>query len=241
MTRSPFSKGEKVASRNGSGRQARSASRALREGQQSFGCPEIVSGESRDPRKLMADPPEVIGQSQIAAHDMLEESDGLCLHELGDHVAEHCADSIEALVRLADVGEAHFVEEDLLDDENGDRLTELAPRLHDAQAEGDDFRGEQEVDDVAVVVLLDEGANDAERGEAQVLEGPCLARRVEERVQEERDVRLEEEGARVVVRGDALQQGESVAHAVGCAGCQGSGREERVHRDDLLEQGRHDA
>jgi hypothetical protein len=119
---------------------------------------------------------------------MLEESDSLALHKLVDHVAEDRADSVKPLVRLADVGEAEVVEEDLLNDEDGNCLGELRAGLHDAEAERDDLGGEEEVDDVRVVVLLYKGANDAERGEPEILERPSLGGRVEEGVEEERNV-----------------------------------------------------
>lgn len=93
-----------------------------------------------------------------------------------------------------------------MDDENRDGLAELGTCFHDPEAEGDDFGGEEEVDYVGIVVLLpgqraifsprilisatyfDEGTNDAERREAEVLERPCLARGVEEWIEEQRDV-----------------------------------------------------
>ena len=85
---------------------------------------------------------------------MLEQADGLGVHQLSDHIAEDGADGVEALVCLADVPEAGFVEEDLLNDEDGNGLGELGARLHDAQAERDDLGGQEEVNDGIVVVLL---------------------------------------------------------------------------------------
>lgn len=76
---------------------------------------------------------------------------------------------------------------DLLDDEGGDGLGELAAGLHDAEGEGDDLRGEEEVDHVGIV-HLDEGTNDTEGGEAEILEGARLGGRVEEGGEEEGDV-----------------------------------------------------
>lgn len=68
-----------------------------------------------------------------ASDDVLQQTDSLLLHKLIDHIAEHSADSIEALVCLADVGEADIIEQDLLDDEDGDRLAELGTSLHNTQ------------------------------------------------------------------------------------------------------------
>ena len=158
--------------------------------------------------------PEVVTQAEVAPDDVLEKPDRLALDQLVDHVAKHSADRVEALVRLADVSQPHLVEQDLLDDEDGDRLAQLGPGLHDAKAKGDDLGREEEVDHVRVVILLDERTDHAERGEAEVLEWARLAGRVEERVEEERDVGREEEGARVVVRGDALQECERIADPV---------------------------
>lgn len=123
-----------------------------------------------------------------AAHNMLQQADRLLLDELRHHVAEHGADGVEALVRVADVGEAHVVEQDLLHDEDRDRLAQLRARLHDAQTQRDDLGREQEVDHLGRIVL-DERADDAERGEAQVFERAGLGGGVEEGIEEERNVR----------------------------------------------------
>lgn len=56
---------------------------------------------------------------------MLEQSDRSGVLNGIDHVAEDCADGIESLVGLADVGQADVVEEDLLDNENGNGLAQL--------------------------------------------------------------------------------------------------------------------
>ena len=157
---------EKVALRSGSGRHWRRASRA-----RALSLKLDRQSGSRTSAHI----------PQEAAHDVLEEADRLVLDELGDHVAEHGADGEEALVRLADVGEADVVEQDLLHDEDGDRLAELGARLHDAQAQRDDLGREQEVDHLGRVVL-DQRADDAQRRQAQVLERPRARRRVEERV-----------------------------------------------------------
>ena len=76
------------------------------------------------------------------------------LDQLIDHVAENGPHSVEPFVRVADVRQTSLVEENLLDDEDGDSLGELRARFHDAQAERDDLRGQEEVNDGIVVVLL---------------------------------------------------------------------------------------
>ncbi len=53
---------------------------------------------------------------------MLEQPSRLLLDELGDHVAQDGAHGVEALVGGADVVQTVVVEQDLLDDEDGDGL-----------------------------------------------------------------------------------------------------------------------
>lgn len=53
---------------------------------------------------------------------MLEKADGLGLDKLANHVAEHGADGVEALIGVADVGKAGLVQQDLLDDEDSHSL-----------------------------------------------------------------------------------------------------------------------
>jgi len=66
------------------------------------------------------------------------------------------------------------------------------------------------------VVNFDEGADDTQRSESEILKGPALAHGVQEWVQEEGDVCLEEEWAGVLVRSDALKEGQDVAGLIGC-------------------------
>jgi hypothetical protein len=152
-----------------------------------------------------------ITQTEVTTDDVLEQTDGLLLDQLVDHVAKHGADGVEALVRLADVCQAGVVEKDLLDDEDGDGLAQLRARLHDAEAQGDDLGCEQEVYDCVVVVLLhlggtigenwigearkrkkahlDEGAYDTEGGETKVFKGAGFGSRIQERIKKERYMR----------------------------------------------------
>ena len=118
---------------------------------------------------------------------MLEKSHGLLVDQLSYHIAKDCADSVESLVSLTDVLQAHVVKQYLLDDEDGNGFAELGSSLHDTEAQRDDLRGEEEVDDLGGVIL-DQSANDTERGQTEVLEGPRFRCSVEERVEEERDV-----------------------------------------------------
>lgn len=62
---------------------------------------------------------------------MLEQSYSLLLDELIDHIAQHCSHGIEALVCLAYILQSEIIEQNLLNDENGNCLAEFATRLHD--------------------------------------------------------------------------------------------------------------
>jgi hypothetical protein len=89
---------------------------------------------------------------------------------------------------LADVRKTDVVEEDLLYNEDGDGFAELGTSLHYAQAQRDDLGSQKEVDDFRRIVLY-ECANDTERSKAKVLERARLGRCVEERIEEERNMR----------------------------------------------------
>jgi hypothetical protein len=118
---------------------------------------------------------------------MLKKSHRLLVDQLGYHIAEDCADSVETLISLTDVLQAHVVKQNLLDNEDGNSFAELRASLHDTEAKRDDLRGEEEVDDLGRVIL-NQSTNDTERGQTEVLEGPRFRCSVEERVEEERDV-----------------------------------------------------
>ena len=173
---------EKVASRRGSGRHCRSASRAL------------ALSLSLDDAVSQSPPSKTTGlrgrqdSPKKAANDVLEESSGLRFDELSNHIAQHRTDSIKALVGGADVVEPVVVEQNLLHDEDGDGLAKLRASLHDSKAEGNNLGGKQKVDDVGRVVL-DEGPNDTEASKPQVFKGSRLGRRIEERVEKEGNMR----------------------------------------------------
>lgn len=85
---------------------------------------------------------------------MLQKSDSLSFNQLIDHVAQHCSNSVEAFIGVADIGQASLIQEDLLNDEDGDSFRQFGSGLHDAKAEGYYFSGQQEVNNGAVIVLL---------------------------------------------------------------------------------------
>jgi hypothetical protein len=85
---------------------------------------------------------------------VLQQSDGLRLHQLVYHVAEHGPNRVEALVSMANIGEARLVQKDLLHDKNSDGFGEFRAGLHNTKAERDDLGGEQEVNHSVVLILL---------------------------------------------------------------------------------------
>lgn len=90
----------------------------------------------------------VIAETQVAADDVFEQAHRLTVDDLRHHVVEHSANGVEALIRLADVGKTHVVQQDFLDNEDGDSLAQLAACLHDAQAKRDDLSREQKGDHI---------------------------------------------------------------------------------------------
>ena len=87
--------------------------------------------------------PRVVAEPQVAPDDVLEQAlRGLLagLRLADDHVAQHGPHSEEALGGGAHIVEPDVVQQDLLDDERGDRLGQLGPDLHRAQAQRDDLR-----------------------------------------------------------------------------------------------------
>lgn len=112
---------------------------------------------------------------------MLEQAHRLLLHKLIDHIAEHCADRIKALVRLTNVGQTNIIKQYFLHDEDSHSFAKLRSGLHYSQAEWDDFGSQKEIDHVGGIVLY-QGANDTERGESEVLKWTRFRCRIEERV-----------------------------------------------------------
>lgn len=118
---------------------------------------------------------------------MLEQPGCLRLHELCDHITKDGPNGIEALIGGTYVSKPIVVEQNLLDDKDGNRLAKLGASLHDPQAEGDNLRRQKEVDDLRRIVL-DQRTNNSQTRKAEVLERSGLGGRVQERVEEERNV-----------------------------------------------------
>lgn len=79
---------------------------------------------------------------------MLKKSCCLLFHQLRNHIAQHSSHSIKSLVRGTDVIQPMVIEEDLLDNEDGYSLAELRSGFHDSEAQWDDLRSQEEVDDI---------------------------------------------------------------------------------------------
>src|SRR3546814_8184956 len=69
-----------------------------------------------------------------AAHNVFEQTDSLLLYQLIDHIAKNGSDRVKALVRLANVGQAHVIQQYLLNNEYCDGLAEFRAGFHYAQA-----------------------------------------------------------------------------------------------------------
>lgn len=100
---------------------------------------------------------------------MLQQPRSLLFHELANHVAENGPNSIESLVGGTDVVQPVVVQQDLLNNEDGNSLAELGASLHDSETEGNYLGSQEEVDNLGGVIL-DQSADDTEAGEPEVLE-----------------------------------------------------------------------
>lgn len=100
--------------------------------------------------------PKTRGKKDIpkeAAHNVLEQSDRLLLDQLGDHIAEDSTHSIESLICRTNIRQADVIKKNLLHNENGNGLAKFRSSLHDAETEGNDLGGKEEVNNVRRVIL----------------------------------------------------------------------------------------
>ena len=151
---------------------------------------------------------------------------------------------------MADVCQTCVIEKNLLHDEDGNSFAKLGAGLHDAQTKRDDLGGEQKVDNFRRIIL-DEGADDTERSESQVLKRSTLRSRVQEWIEKERNVccnwsvgawilrigqhTTQEEAASFGMRCNTLKQCKSIADAIGGGGGQLRRVQQWVDGNDLLE------
>jgi hypothetical protein len=82
------------------------------------------------------------------ADNVLEQSCGLLLNQLGYHVAQDSSNSVESFISGANIVQSVIIEENLLDDKNSHGFTELRSSFHDAEAQGDNFCSQEEVNDI---------------------------------------------------------------------------------------------
>ena len=116
----------------------------------------------------------VIAETKVTPHDVLQEPDSLRFNELANHIAKDSNDCEEPLVCMANIREARFVQKDLLNNEDCNRLRELRPSLHDPKTQGNNLCRKEEMDNLGVVILLDESADDTQGSKTKVFEGPGL-------------------------------------------------------------------
>jgi len=99
----------------------------------------------------------------------------------------------ESVVSLTDVTEARVIKQYLLQNKCGHSFAEFRATLHNAQAQGNYFSGQQKCDDL-LLVGLDQGTDHSQRGKPQIFKGPSFAHCVEEWVEEQWKVSLQESG-----------------------------------------------
>jgi len=81
-----------------------------------------------------------------------------------------------------------IVQQNLLHDEDGHSLAQFRSSLHNAKAERNDLGSEKEIDHIGRIVF-DKRSYDTERCETKVFEWSGLGSRVEERIEEEWNMR----------------------------------------------------
>lgn len=167
---------EKVVSRSGSGRHWRRASRAR-----------LLSLNLSHPLVNRGRLLNTGHSPQETTDNMLEQSYGLLFDQLSHHIAEDRSNGVKALVGRADIGQANVVQKNLLHDENSHCLAQLRPSLHDTETERDNLGREEEVDHIRGIVLH-KRTDHAQRSETEIFERTGFGSRIEEGIQEQRDV-----------------------------------------------------
>ena len=184
--------------------------------------------------------PGVVREAEVAADAVLQKTDRGGRDKIVDHVAEDLADGEKSIGCGAHISEAAVVQQYLLHNKGGNGLAKFGSRTHYSQAQRYYLRLEEEVDDLGIVHLY-QSPNDTQGRQAEILKGSGFGIGVEEGVEVEGDVGTEEEGSGVLVRGDALEQGQGVANAVRGVRRQSRWREEGVDGNNLLEKSGHGA
>ena len=117
-----------------------------------------------------------------AAHDMLKETSGLLLHQLGDHVAEDRTDGVKPLVGSADIIETIVIQQNLLYNEYGHGLAQFGAGFHDSETKRNDLCSQEKIDNFGGVVL-NQSTNDSEACKTKIFEGSRFRGGVEEGIQ----------------------------------------------------------
>jgi hypothetical protein len=73
------------------------------------------------------------------------------------------------------------IKKDLLHDEYGHSFAKLGASFHDSQAQRDDFRCKEKVDDIGGIIL-DKSTDDTEGGQSQIFERSGLRGSIKEGV-----------------------------------------------------------
>ena len=164
---------------------------------------------------------------------MLEQPHRLLLHQLRDHIAQNGPNRIESLVGCANICKTNIIEQDFLDNEDGDGLAEFGAGLHDAETQGNNLGRKEEVNNIRRIIF-NQRTNDTERREAEIFERARLGSCVQEGVEEERNVGCSKRGlasfrpdnmsqpshtiqkqrASLVMGRDTLQQGQCIADPI---------------------------
>lgn len=93
----------------------------------------------------------------------------MLFHKLTNHVTKDGANGVESFVSSTNVVQTTVVEENLLNDEDGNCLAQFRAGLHYPETEGNDLRRQEEVDDLGGVVL-DKCSDNAQGSQPQVFE-----------------------------------------------------------------------
>jgi hypothetical protein len=83
---------------------------------------------------------------QETANNMLQQSNSLGLNEANDHIAQDCSDSIKPLICGTNVAQPRVIQQDLLDNEDGNCLRQFTSGFHDSQTEWNYLCGQEESD-----------------------------------------------------------------------------------------------
>ena len=130
----------------------------------------------------------VIRESQVAANDVLEQSRRWLFVEDAHHLRQAIGYGHEPLRRCTDVVQTDIIEQNLLQDEGGDRLGQLRSRLHRPKAQRNELGRQQKVNHMRIIDL-DERSHDSQTGEAEVFEGTTRIGGVEKGIDVEDEMR----------------------------------------------------